>query len=185
MPKLFLILVVLCSPYFVLTNCGPTLAADGGRYNVLFIISDDLRTELACYGGMAKTPNLDALAASGVRFERAYCQFPLCNPSRTSMLTGRYPLTTGVLGNRTWYGHEHPEFVSLPKYFREHGYVTLLAARYFTAGWMIRMRGPRGRKAHVRDAQFCGRSEPKNLPQDEAEIDRGRRLRKSSRATAG
>ena len=45
--------------------------------NVLLLISDDLRAELTCYGGKAKTPNLDALAASGVRFDRAYCQYPL------------------------------------------------------------------------------------------------------------
>jgi iduronate 2-sulfatase len=105
------------------------------KYNVLLIISDDLRTELGCYGSqLAKTPNLDALAASGVRFEHAYCQYPLCNPSRTSMLTGRYPLTTGVLGNRTWFAHEHPDYVSLPKCFRDNGYVTLRAGKIFHGG---------------------------------------------------
>src|SRR4051812_2875621 len=74
-------------------------AQDRPKYNVLFIISDDLRAELSCYNGLAKTPNLDKLAASGVRFDRAYCQYPLCNPSRSSMLTGHYPINTGVLGN--------------------------------------------------------------------------------------
>lgn len=105
------------------------------KYNVLFIISDDLRTELGCYGSkLAKTPNIDALAASGVRFERAYCQFPLCNPSRSSMLTGRYPITTGVIGNRTWFGNEHPEYVSLPKHFKANGYPTLRAGKIFHGG---------------------------------------------------
>src|SRR5215472_8133969 len=72
------------------------------KFNVLFLMSDDMRVELGCYGSMfhAKTPNLDALAKSGVRFDRNYCQFPLCNPSRTSLLTGRPPRKTGVLGNR-------------------------------------------------------------------------------------
>jgi arylsulfatase A-like enzyme len=105
------------------------------KYNVLVIISDDLRTELGCYGSqLAKTPNIDALAASGVRFDRAYCQFALCNPSRTSMLSGRYPLTTGVLGNRTWFGHAHPDYVSLPKNFKQHGYTTLRAGKIFHGG---------------------------------------------------
>ena len=106
------LLHVSLSPCLLVFVCtGVSFAADAGKYNVLFIISDDLRTELGCYGSkLAQTPNLDALAATGVRFDHAYCQFPLCNPSRTSMLTGRYPLTTGVMGNRTWFGNAHPEF---------------------------------------------------------------------------
>ena len=115
--------------------CSASWAADAPKYNVLFLISDDLRTELGCYGShLAKTPNIDALAAAGVRFDRAYCQFPLCCPSRTSMLTGRYPLTTGVLGNRTWFGNAHPDYVSLPKYFRQNGYATLRAGKIFHGG---------------------------------------------------
>jgi arylsulfatase A-like enzyme len=109
--------------------------AQATRPNVLFIISDDLRAELGCYGSQrAQTPNIDALARTGVRFERAYCQFALCNPSRSSMLTGRYPITTGVLGNRTWFGNEHPEFVSLPKHFQANGYATLRAGKIFHGG---------------------------------------------------
>ena len=99
------------------------------RYNVLFIISDDLRAEISCYGGLAKTPNLDKLAATGVRFDRAYAQYPLCNPSRVSMLTSCRPTETGVLGNRTWFGDLHPEFVSLPRHFKDHGYVTARAGK--------------------------------------------------------
>ncbi len=100
--------------------------------NVLLIISDDLRTELGCYGvERARTPNIDALAAAGVRFDRAYCQFPLCNPSRSSMLTSRYPATTGVLGNRDWFGARHPEWRSLPRWFKDHGYATLRTGKIF------------------------------------------------------
>jgi arylsulfatase A-like enzyme len=103
--------------------------------NVLLIISDDMRTELGCYAStLAKTPNLDRLAATGVRFEKAYCQFPLCNPSRTSMLTGRHPGTTGVLGNRTWFGDGHPEIVSLPKHFKNQGYTSIRVGKIFHGG---------------------------------------------------
>src|SRR5688572_23037859 len=79
-------------------------AAGAERPNVLFLMVDDLRPELGCYGQTeVKTPNIDALSAVGVRFERAYVQYPLCNPSRSSMLSGRYPTTTGVLDNNTWF----------------------------------------------------------------------------------
>lgn len=110
-------------------------AAEQKKMNVLFIISDDLRVELGCYGDTpVKTPNIDRLAAQGVRFERSYCQYPLCCPSRTSMLTGRNPTTTNVQGNRSWFGAAHPDWVSLPKYFRQNGYVTLRSGKIFHEG---------------------------------------------------
>lgn len=111
-------------------------AADSARKpNVLFIISDDLRTELGCYGVQGiQTPHIDALAARSVRFDRAICQYALCNPSRTSILTGRYPTQTGVMDNRQWWGREHPEWKTLPRYFRDHGYATLRTGKIFHAG---------------------------------------------------
>lgn len=104
--------------------------------NVLFIMSDDMRVELGCYGSIfnAKTPNLDALAKSGVRFDRNYCQFPLCNPSRASLLTGRNPTKTSVLGNRTDFRVAHPDWTSLPQLFRENGYVSVRAGKIFHGG---------------------------------------------------
>ena len=112
---------------------NPAHAAD--RLNVLFLMSDDLRPELGCYGTPhVKTPHIDALAAAGVCFEQAYVQFPLCNPSRSSMLTGRYPTATGVLDNRAWFGGLHPDFVSLPRHFKNNGYVTLRSGKIFHGG---------------------------------------------------
>ncbi|QDV35391.1 sulfatase [Tautonia plasticadhaerens] len=96
-------------------------AAD--RPNVLFLISDDLNNALGCYGNpLMETPNIDRLAARGVRFDRAYCQYPLCGPSRNSMLTGLYPNSTGILANSQIFRQTIPSAVSLPQAFRLDGY---------------------------------------------------------------
>jgi len=112
-----------------------SVAVASDRPNILLILSDDQRCELGAYGSkVASTPNLDRFAASGVLFERAYCQFPLCNPSRSSMLTGLRPTTVGVLGNRTWFGAAHPDLVSLPKLFKDNGYHTYRSGKIFHGG---------------------------------------------------
>ena len=103
---------------------------------MLFIMSDDMRVELGCYGSMfqARTPHLDALARSGVRFDRNYCQFPLCNPSRASLLTGRPPTRTSVLGNRTDFRTAHPDWITLPQLFAQNGYVSVRSGKIYHGG---------------------------------------------------
>ncbi len=114
-----------------------TAFGQGGerRMNVLFLISDDMRAELNIYGSkMVRTPNIDQLAMQGVRFERSYCQYPLCCPSRSSLLTGRRPTTSGLYSNREWFGATYPDWVSLPKYFRLNGYTVLQSGKVFHGG---------------------------------------------------
>lgn len=107
------------------------------RYNVLLIMADDLRPAMGCYGdAQAKTPNLDRLAARGIRFDRAYVQYPVCNPSRTSMLTGTRPEHNGVTGNGTFFRDKMPDIVTLPQLFRQHGATAVSYGKIFHAGHM-------------------------------------------------
>ena len=106
-----------------LTPLAALHAADVQRPNVLFIIVDDLTTTLGCYGDHdAPTPHMDALAARGVRFDRAYTQFALCNPSRCSFLTGCYPERTKVFDLTTSLRKALPDVVTLPQLFKNAGY---------------------------------------------------------------
>jgi arylsulfatase A-like enzyme len=108
--------------FLLLCHLVPSLSA-ADKPNVLFIISDDLNNYIGCYGDpRAKTPNLDKLAARGVTFERSYCTFPLCGPSRNSMLTGLYPNSTGILTNSQIFRQTIPSHLSLPQAFRLDGY---------------------------------------------------------------
>jgi iduronate 2-sulfatase len=115
------ILVTVAS--VVASVVATAVGAAESRPNVLFIVSDDLNCFLGCYGDpLAKTPNIDRLAARGVRFERAYCTFPLCGPSRNSFLTGLYPNATGIHANGQIFRQSIPSQQSMPHAFRLGGY---------------------------------------------------------------
>ena len=105
------------------------------RPNVLFIISDDLNNDISAYGhAQVKTPALDRLTAQGVTFERAYCQYPLCNPSRSSMLSGLYPDQTGIYSNGMPIRKALPNVVTLPQLFRNAGYHTARVGKIYHYG---------------------------------------------------
>ncbi|MFK7743105.1 MAG: sulfatase [Planctomycetota bacterium] len=107
-------------------------APPAARPNVLFLAIDDLRPELGCYGAAhARTPAIDGLAKSGVLFERAYCQSAVCNPSRASVLTGRYPESVGVLDLNTDLREVSPEALTLPQHLRKAGYYTASVGKIF------------------------------------------------------
>ncbi len=133
-----------------------TVAQD--RPNVLLIAVDDLNDWVGCMGGhpQAQTPNIDGLARQGVLFSNAHCAAPLCNPSRTALLFGKRPTTTGVVGNmddwRKFDSLKNSE--SLPQFFRRNGYFTAAAGKIFHAnhgGW-------RGALTHAEGAPYAGRS---------------------------
>jgi iduronate 2-sulfatase len=126
MPRLLMLLAVAASCHAVETR-----AADPARPNVLFVMADDLRAELASYGSVALTPNLDRLAKRAVQFDRAYCQQAVCNPSRSSMLTGRRPDTLQLWNNGTHFRERNPDVTTLPLWFKTHGYTTRCVGKIF------------------------------------------------------
>ncbi len=108
-----------------------TGASAGDRPNILFIAIDDLRPELGCYGsGVAITPNLDKLAGQGLRFDRAYCNYPICGASRASLMSGLYPTSKRFLGLDPLDQYE-PDAVTLPQLFKQHGYTTISNGKIF------------------------------------------------------
>lgn len=125
-------LLIVC-----LLHCGNCFAegCEPDRPNVLFLAVDDLNDWVGCLSGhpQARTPHIDRLAASGVLFEQSYGPAPLCSPSRTAIMTGLRPSTTGIYGNRNWF-RDIPAFrdrVTIPQYFRRHGYSAVTGGKIY------------------------------------------------------
>ncbi|GFT48249.1 iduronate 2-sulfatase [Nephila pilipes] len=106
-----------------------------GKKNVLFIVVDDLRPALGCYGDeRAITPNIDQLASKGVIFKNAYAQQALCAPSRTSFLTSRRPDSLHLYDTGSYWRDSVGNFVTLPQHFKYHGYETISVGKVFHHG---------------------------------------------------
>lgn len=99
--------------------------------NILFIIVDDLRPELACFGQKIHTPNIDKLAKSGVLFERAYCNVPVCGASRASLFTGTRPTRNRFLRYDTSAEKDNPYATTLPEFLKNNGYYTIARSKVF------------------------------------------------------
>jgi choline-sulfatase len=122
-----------------LTLFVATTARAADRPNILMIAIDDQNDWIGCLGGhpLAKTPHIDALAKRGTVFLNAHCQSPLCNPSRTSLLIGRRPSTTGVYGLAPWFRdvEDLKDIVSLPQMLRKHGYKAYSTGKIYHGGY--------------------------------------------------
>jgi len=146
--------------------CG---AGKSKRSNVLFIAIDDLRGAVGCLGDrIALTPNMDELAGEGTVFLNAYCQQAVCNPSRASVITGRRPDTLKVWDLKTHFRKHHPDIVTLPQYFKQHGYFTQSFGKILHGQGAPSMDPPSWSAEPVWD--HCTKSDqyvlPKNRPSD-------------------
>ncbi len=112
-----------------IVGCGKPVKQ---KPNVLFVAVDDMNDWIGVLGNPdVKTPNIDRLAKNGVLFANAHCNAPVCNPSRVSLLTGKHPFNTGIYENHTKMRDKVPDVVTLPQYFRQHGYKVLGGGKIF------------------------------------------------------
>lgn len=114
---------------------APAAGARRGRRNVLFIMADDLRTSLGCYGdSVVKSPNIDQLASKSQVFLNTYAQQAVCAPSRTSMLTSRRPDTTRLYDFNSYWRTHSGNYTTLPQHFKSNGYFTMSVGKVFHPG---------------------------------------------------
>lgn len=131
-----LFIVLVCSFFSYACNHQPK----NKQYNVLMISVDDMNDFVGYLNGYEEnvhTPNMDRLAARGVSFTNAHAPSPLCNPSRTAILTGKMPHNTGVYGNDQWWAPTLPDVIPLPHFFKKSGYHVAGAGKIYhhTAGF--------------------------------------------------
>jgi iduronate 2-sulfatase len=121
----FMLLLVSC-----MGNQDPGQVPE--KPNILFIAVDDLRPELACYGEQhIQSPNIDRLAAEGTRFDRSYCNIPVCGASRASLMTGLRPTRNRFLTYYTWADEDAPGITTLPGHFHNKGYRAISNGKVF------------------------------------------------------
>src|ERR1051325_5173894 len=126
------ILAVFAAAMFV---CAARPDTAQSTMNVLFIAVDDMNNDLGCYGHpLVKSPNIDRLAKMGVRFDRAYCQFPLCSPSRTSLMTGLRPDLTRTFDLKYHFRTHLPNAVTIPQMFMNNGYYAARVGKIYHYG---------------------------------------------------
>ena len=124
--------MAVCAVGVTLWHCQKKNEEKKAKPNVLFIIVDDLRPELGCYGEKnIISPNIDQLAASGFRFTNTYCQVPVCGASRASFLSGIRPNRNRFVDFGAWAERDAPDIVTLPRYFKNNGYVTVSNGKVF------------------------------------------------------
>lgn len=125
-------MAALAAPPAMKAATSPTTSGSSTGRNVLFVAADDLTVCLSCFGHpVVKTPNFDRMARMGVRFERAYCQYSLCSPSRSSLMTGLAPDTTRVWDNKTHFREAFPHVETLPQLFQKNGYFVARAGKIY------------------------------------------------------
>jgi len=144
---------VLAFVFLIMQNSF-ILAQLKSKYNVLFIAVDDLNDWVGPFGGYPGviTPNIDRLAKKGMIFNKAYCSAPVCNPSRTSLLTGVRPSTSGVYDNSQPWRNILPDAITLPQFFKANGYKVMGAGKIFhgayedSASWQVHYPAPESPK---------------------------------------
>ncbi|WDI40783.1 sulfatase [Bremerella sp. P1] len=143
----------LCFTFcLILTSTAVVQADEAKKPNILFISIDDQNDWIGCLGGhpQAKTPHIDRIASRGTVFLNAHCQSPLCNPSRTSLMTGRRPSSTGIYGLSPWFRDvpELADLVTLPQHLHANGYTNYSTGKIYHGGY--------GRKKNDQEFQVLG-----------------------------
>lgn len=114
------------------SSCRSQNTDSSSKPNVLFIAVDDMNDWVSVLGHeQVKTPNIERLASRGMLFTNAHCNAPVCNPSRVSLLTGKHPFSTGVYENQTRMRDKIPNVITLPQYYRQHGYKVFGGGKIF------------------------------------------------------